>query len=91
LALSNQPRRNCGCQFSLQLLWQKLNLLEDRSNFGVEFHSRIVTFNPSTTTEFLITTLQNRQKRFLRDIHAAHAFHPLFAFLLLLEQLCAFG
>src|SRR5579863_8130180 len=31
--------------------------------------------------------LEHRQERLLRDLHAAHALHPLLAFLLLLEEL----
>ena len=33
-----------------------------------------------------IANLQHRKERLLRNIHAAHALHPLLAFLLLLQQ-----
>src|SRR5687767_7219947 len=35
--------------------------------------------------------LQNRQKRFLRNLHCAHLLHALLAFLLLLEELAFAG
>src|SRR5581483_2511428 len=38
-----------------------------------------------------LTHLQHRKERFLRNLHASDAFHPLLAFLLLLEELALAG